>query len=212
MVNHFHQVINAVVPAKYLDNKTIYHLQPSGRFVIGGPQVIITHKLITLENTKPSTLTPILAHLTPWLSCGTGGCRCDRQEDHRGHIRRVGGSWRWSILRERLLKGWPLCCLRRSLGGQVSGQSQTVQESSGSGELQGFIRCADEQRLNRIWSIHHIVFLSLLRRFLMPSVWPSLCPSPCSPTVPPRKQSQSCCRLSTRTLICGQESLSGRTF
>ena len=65
MVNHFHQVINAVVPAKYLDNKTIYHLQPSGRFVIGGPQVIITHKLITLENTKPSTLTPILAHLTP---------------------------------------------------------------------------------------------------------------------------------------------------
>ncbi|XP_042289584.1 S-adenosylmethionine synthase isoform X1 [Thunnus albacares] len=31
-------VINAVVPAKYLDDKTIYHLQPSGRFVIGGPQ------------------------------------------------------------------------------------------------------------------------------------------------------------------------------
>lgn len=35
------QVINAVVPAKYLDDKTIYHLQPSGRFVIGGPQVTI---------------------------------------------------------------------------------------------------------------------------------------------------------------------------
>ncbi|XP_074855539.1 S-adenosylmethionine synthase isoform X3 [Carettochelys insculpta] len=32
------QVIKAVVPAKYLDEKTIYHLQPSGRFVIGGPQ------------------------------------------------------------------------------------------------------------------------------------------------------------------------------
>ncbi|XP_031729125.1 S-adenosylmethionine synthase [Anarrhichthys ocellatus] len=31
-------VIEAVVPAKYLDDKTIYHLQPSGRFVIGGPQ------------------------------------------------------------------------------------------------------------------------------------------------------------------------------
>jgi len=31
-------VINAVVPAKYLDDNTIYHLQPSGRFVIGGPQ------------------------------------------------------------------------------------------------------------------------------------------------------------------------------
>lgn len=33
------QVIEAVVPAKYLDEDTVYHLQPSGRFVIGGPQV-----------------------------------------------------------------------------------------------------------------------------------------------------------------------------
>ncbi|XP_054687123.1 S-adenosylmethionine synthase isoform X2 [Grus americana] len=33
------RVIQSVVPAKYLDEKTIYHLQPSGRFVIGGPQV-----------------------------------------------------------------------------------------------------------------------------------------------------------------------------
>uniref|UniRef100_A0A8C9R1X5 S-adenosylmethionine synthase n=1 Tax=Scleropages formosus TaxID=113540 RepID=A0A8C9R1X5_SCLFO len=32
------KVIKAVVPEKYLDEKTIYHLQPSGRFVIGGPQ------------------------------------------------------------------------------------------------------------------------------------------------------------------------------
>merc|ERR1719276_88996 len=30
-------VIKPVVPAKYLDEKTIYHLNPSGRFVIGGP-------------------------------------------------------------------------------------------------------------------------------------------------------------------------------
>lgn len=33
------QVVKAVVPAGYLDDDTIYHLQPSGRFVIGGPQV-----------------------------------------------------------------------------------------------------------------------------------------------------------------------------
>ena len=26
-----------VVPEKYLDEKTIFHLNPSGRFVIGGP-------------------------------------------------------------------------------------------------------------------------------------------------------------------------------
>jgi len=31
------QVIKPVVPAKYLDKNTIYHLNPSGRFVIGGP-------------------------------------------------------------------------------------------------------------------------------------------------------------------------------
>jgi len=30
-------VIKAVVPAKYLKDDTIYHLNPSGRFVIGGP-------------------------------------------------------------------------------------------------------------------------------------------------------------------------------
>jgi len=31
-------VIKAVIPSKYLDEKTVYHLNPSGRFVIGGPQ------------------------------------------------------------------------------------------------------------------------------------------------------------------------------
>lgn len=33
------QVVEAVVPRRYLDDGTVYHLQPSGRFVIGGPQV-----------------------------------------------------------------------------------------------------------------------------------------------------------------------------
>ena len=32
------KVIKEVVPEQYLDDKTIYHLNPSGRFVIGGPQ------------------------------------------------------------------------------------------------------------------------------------------------------------------------------
>jgi len=31
------KVIKAVVPARFLDENTIYHLNPSGRFVIGGP-------------------------------------------------------------------------------------------------------------------------------------------------------------------------------
>ncbi|KAI6246386.1 S-adenosylmethionine synthase [Erysiphe necator] len=32
------KIIKAVIPAKYLDEKTIYHIQPSGLFIIGGPQ------------------------------------------------------------------------------------------------------------------------------------------------------------------------------
>lgn len=31
-------VVKKVIPAHLLDDKTIYHIQPSGRFVIGGPQ------------------------------------------------------------------------------------------------------------------------------------------------------------------------------
>lgn len=31
-------VIKPVIPSKYLDDKTIYHLNPSGSFIIGGPQ------------------------------------------------------------------------------------------------------------------------------------------------------------------------------
>lgn len=33
-----HLVIDAVIPSNLLDDKTVYHLNPSGRFVIGGPQ------------------------------------------------------------------------------------------------------------------------------------------------------------------------------
>ncbi|KAJ1976442.1 methionine adenosyltransferase sam2 [Dimargaris verticillata] len=32
------QVVKAVIPAKYLDDNTVYHIQPSGKFIIGGPQ------------------------------------------------------------------------------------------------------------------------------------------------------------------------------
>ncbi|PSK46202.1 S-adenosylmethionine synthase [Elsinoe australis] len=32
------KIIKKVIPAKYLDDKTVYHIQPSGLFIIGGPQ------------------------------------------------------------------------------------------------------------------------------------------------------------------------------
>lgn len=49
------QVIRAVVPAQYLDENTIYHLQPSGRFVIGGPQVCPHHRMSPDFAYLPST-------------------------------------------------------------------------------------------------------------------------------------------------------------
>ena len=32
------KIVQQVIPAKYLDDKTVYHIQPSGQFIIGGPQ------------------------------------------------------------------------------------------------------------------------------------------------------------------------------
>jgi S-adenosylmethionine synthetase len=32
------KICKVVIPKKYLDSETIYHMQPSGRFIIGGPQ------------------------------------------------------------------------------------------------------------------------------------------------------------------------------
>ncbi|XP_069123565.1 S-adenosylmethionine synthase-like [Argopecten irradians] len=32
------KVVNVVIPDKYRDGKTVFHIQPSGKFIIGGPQ------------------------------------------------------------------------------------------------------------------------------------------------------------------------------
>lgn len=47
------KVIKAVVPCIYLDDDTIYHLQPSGRFVIGGPQVNVWEWLLGMLYISP---------------------------------------------------------------------------------------------------------------------------------------------------------------
>ncbi|TRY56472.1 hypothetical protein DNTS_008709 [Danionella cerebrum] len=36
--NLMEKVVKVVIPTKYLDEKTIYHLLPSGKFLLGGPQ------------------------------------------------------------------------------------------------------------------------------------------------------------------------------
>ena len=43
-----------MVPSKYLDDKTIYHLQPSGRFIIGGPQACQIRYQIEISDSASS--------------------------------------------------------------------------------------------------------------------------------------------------------------
>jgi len=42
------KVIKVVIPKKFLDDRTVYHIQPSGKFIIGGPQVSVTDFNTTL--------------------------------------------------------------------------------------------------------------------------------------------------------------------
>lgn len=35
------KVIKTVIPSQYLDDNTIFHINPCGKFVMGGPQVIL---------------------------------------------------------------------------------------------------------------------------------------------------------------------------
>lgn len=41
------KVIKQVIPTKYLDENTVYHINPCGLFIIGGPQVIFFMKYKT---------------------------------------------------------------------------------------------------------------------------------------------------------------------
>jgi len=46
------KVVKQVIPENLIDNNTVYHLQPSGVFIIGGPMVSLTihPPLVTLHN------------------------------------------------------------------------------------------------------------------------------------------------------------------
>lgn len=39
------KVIKEVIPARYLDDRTIFHVNPCGLFIIGGPQVSLLWNL-----------------------------------------------------------------------------------------------------------------------------------------------------------------------
>lgn len=87
------RVIQAVVPAKYLDEKTIYHLQPSGRFVIGGPQVCVVlfwcfYQLafaIVLKETLSFLACPSQG-VRSKLSSGSFSCSCTWEKHPGFHV------------------------------------------------------------------------------------------------------------------------------
>jgi len=43
------KVIKEVIPAKYLTPETIFHINPCGKFVIGGPMVTTSDFILSME-------------------------------------------------------------------------------------------------------------------------------------------------------------------
>lgn len=105
------------------------------------PRWALTHMLLIQSKQRIHNCAPLA------FSYQTGWRWSYRQENHRRHVRRLGSSRRWSFLRQRLLKGGSLRRLCCPLGGQISGQGQTVQESSGAGEgaAEGAAMCTSDQ-------------------------------------------------------------------
>ena len=72
----------AVIPEKYLDGDVDYHLQPSGKFVIGGPQASGNMQLsiASVNLSRSCIFTMSFDYMFDMLF--TGRCRTDRTKDH----------------------------------------------------------------------------------------------------------------------------------
>ena len=97
------KIVQKVIPAKYLDDRTTYHVT------------------ILTEVTWDFRLQILDA--TIWIVHYRWTARrrwFNGPQDHCGHIWRLGCSRRWSILWERLLKGGPICSLSRPMDCQIA--------------------------------------------------------------------------------------------
>src|ERR1039458_2195371 len=112
-------VVNPIIPAEWLDAETKRYVNPTGRFVVGGPQgdAGLTGRKIIVD-----TYGGDARH-------GGGGargegrgpagrCRSHRPQDHRRHLRRVRPAWRGRLQRQGSDQGRPQRRLCRPLGGQ----------------------------------------------------------------------------------------------
>lgn len=122
------EVIDKVIDAKYLDANTVYHLNPSGRFVIGGPQGdagLTGRKIIVDSYGGRETLfhKEFVVAQSFFL------------------LARLGCSRRWRLLWQGPEQGRQICCLRCSLGGQVPCGCWPLPPCSGASGLLHRSRC-----------------------------------------------------------------------
>ena len=94
------KIVKKVVPAELLDDRTIYHMQPSGRFVIGGPQgdAGLTGRKIIVDSYGGVSPRSRVCMIQSYICCVRMGC----------------SRW-WSFLRQGLVQGGQVRRLRWSM-------------------------------------------------------------------------------------------------
>jgi hypothetical protein len=107
------KIVKQVIPCHLLDDQTIYHIQPAGRFVIGGPQgdAGLTGRKIIVDCEPP--------HLTSSLSLPDQTKASNCFFFFLYSIRRMGcPRWR-RFLRQRLVEGRPIGSLPGTMDCQI---------------------------------------------------------------------------------------------
>lgn len=59
------KVVKAVIPDRYLDERTVYHINPCGEFVLGGPKVNEIH--VFCSSSQPTVGEKSCYHLAMYL-------------------------------------------------------------------------------------------------------------------------------------------------
>ena len=101
------KIVKKAIPEKYLDERTVYHVRKS---LLAGSQCL-------------HFADPTIGPVHYWRS--SGRCRSHGPENYRRYIRRLGCSWWWSILWQRLFKSRQICCVPCSLDCEVPCTCQT---------------------------------------------------------------------------------------
>ena len=132
------KIIKQVIPAKLLDDRTVYH--------VSDPKFQSDFYSLCLD----STFRAVHHRRAPgrrWI---------DRTKDHRRYLWRLGCSWWWSFLGERLLQGRPVGSLSRTMDRKVASPCQ-IGEARSSAVVVRHWRCrAPVNVCGDLWHIRKI--------------------------------------------------------